>query len=1226
MSARNSRLTVASLLLAATSMALGAAADPLREGFANPPDSARPRVWWHWMNGNVTQDGIAKDLAWLKQIGVGGVQNFDANLATPQIVDQRLVYMTEPWKDALRFAVQRAESLGLEFAIAASPGWSETGGPWVPPADGLKKVVWSEVTVKGGKRISMQLPAPPAVSGPFQDLPTVDELASLQGVSAPVQPGFYRDIAVLAFPVAGSIDEVPQASTDGGLALDSAALADSALQPAVSVPRGSPQSPTCVVLRYSAPRVVRTATLFLEGGAPMFGDRQFTPVLEAFSDGVWRQVAVLELMSSPTTVSFAPVTAQQFRVVLRPYGGPRRRTPSEGMQGLAVSAQTKPVETPVQIAVLRLGSAPLIHRFESKAGFSIAADYYALAAPADADGRGVPVAQVQDLTARMKANGGLDWMPPPGHWRIVRLGWSLLGTTNHPAPPEATGLEVDKFDGTAVRRYLQTYLGMYRQAVGDAQFGAQGLRAVLTDSIEVGAANWTPQFIQQFSRLRGYDPTRWLPTLTGVIVESRQRSDAFLYDYRRTLSDLIASEHYGTVAAVAHEHGLKVYGEALEDHRPSLGDDMAMRAYADTPMAALWSWNRGYEPRSTFLGDMKGASSVAHVYGRPYVAAESMTSLNSPWAFAPSDLRRIIDLEFAYGINRPVIHTSVHQPVDDKVPGLSLSIFGQYFNRHESWSSMARPWIDYLSRTSYLLQQGRNVADVAYFYGEEQPLTALYGSALLADVPQQNAFDFVNVQIVRELLRVEKGELLTPGGARYRVLYLGGSSHHMTLPVLRRIAELARAGATVVGTAPIATPALADDPVAFAALVKQLWSGAAQTAIGRGRIIATRDVNAALAMIGVGADFKATSAASDGQLLFVHRQLEGGDVYFVNNRRNEGQQVEARFRVSGRQPQLWRADTGSIEPLSYRTEGAVTVVPLTLEPEDSFFVVFREPATQAAVTVLRTEPQILQYLQDAWDVSFQSGRGAPATAHFDTLHSYTTQADSGIRYFSGIAAYTNSFELPGSVQPGEALLLDLGTVGDMAEVTVNGKAVGTVWHAPYVLDIGTATQAGSNSVQIRVANLWVNRLIGDAQPGANRVTYTALPTYSAQAALRPSGLMGPVRLLRPAAATLAASDDVTCHTVTTAGKAQPYCGTPQQWQEFERRAAVLNTEFTCRMSWLQGRQCMTAAQWKQQERLIEDRYQAVHMGDMARDAAAQMPRRDNWIQPIAPLPPPEQSK
>jgi hypothetical protein len=223
---------------------------------------------------------------------------------------------------------------------------------------------------------------------------------------------------------------------------------------------------------------------------------------------------------------------------------------------------------------------------------------------------------------------------PKGRLADHAHGLSLLGTTNHPAPPEATGLEVDKFDGDAVRRYMDHYLGMYRDAAGADMMGARGVRAILTDSIEVGAANWTPKMLAQFKALRGYDATPWLPA-SPAVVGSREDSDKFLYDWRRTLGDLMASEHYGTVAAKAHAVGLKVYGEALEDHRPSLGDDMAMRSHTDVPMAALWTFTQKDGPNPSYLADMKGAASVAHIYGQNLVAAESMTSALSYWADSP---------------------------------------------------------------------------------------------------------------------------------------------------------------------------------------------------------------------------------------------------------------------------------------------------------------------------------------------------------------------------------------------------------------------------------------------------------------------------------------------------------------------------------------------------------------------------------------------------------------
>ena len=617
--------------------------DPLADAFRDPPQSARPRVWWHWMNGNITEDGIVKDLAWMKRIGIGGVQNFDADLSTPQIVDKRLVYMSPEWKRAFKRAASEAERLGLELAVASSPGFSETGGPWVKPEDGLKKIVWSETLVEGGRRFSGLLPAPPTVTGPFQTAINRDNVGTK---IAPIV--YYRDIAVLAYPAGENPIGAAKFSDAGGAAIDPAKLIDADLETGITLPAGPGGAPVVVSIDYAKAQTIRSATLFISGAKSIFGNPDIAPRLEASDDGnVWRTIAEFTLAPVPTTIGFAPVTAQHFRVLLAPLPPePPRWVPSPGTT--APGPATPPSATrprPRRINDLRLNAAPKIDHFEVKAGFGIVPDYYALASVGDTTA-GIDPAQVIDLTARLRPDGSLDWVPPKGKWHVLRLGSSLLGTTNHPAPKEATGLEVDKFDGAAVRRYLDHYLDMYRDATSPDLFGGRGLRALLTDSIEVGAANWTPRMLEQFRTLRGYDATPWLPALTGVVIGSRGESDRFLYDYRRTLADLMASEHYGTVASVAHARGLKVYGEALEDHRPSLGDDMTMRRYADVPMAAMWTFGRETGPRATYLGDMKGAASVAHLYGQNIAAAESLTSALQPYAYAPSSLRPIIDLEF----------------------------------------------------------------------------------------------------------------------------------------------------------------------------------------------------------------------------------------------------------------------------------------------------------------------------------------------------------------------------------------------------------------------------------------------------------------------------------------------------------------------------------------------------------------------------------------------------
>ncbi|ANI79456.1 glycosyl hydrolase [Sphingobium sp. EP60837] len=1096
------------LLLACTAFASPLLADELADGFRNPPQSARPRVWWHWMNGNVTKEGIDKDLDWMARMGIGGVQNFDASLLTPQIVPKRLSYMTPEWKDAFAHAVRTADAKGLEFAIASSPGWSETGGPWVKPEDAMKKLVWAEADVKGGRRFTGPLPVPPGVAGPFQNAHLTEAMPGAVEGAKPLAP-LYRDARVLVYPVKPVALPVPQLRLPDGSALDAAALTDADLDSALKVSTGTTEQPGTLTLDYGKPVTVRSATIFIPNAKPPFRDPAYRPVLEAEQGGSWRALGDFALSEAATTIAFPATTARRFRVVLRPNDARPAPGLGEGVPGaISMDIFARARKATLPIGELRLSAEPRIDRVEAKAGFTVLRDYSSLPVPASSTAGAVDPAKVIDISSHLRPDGTLDWTAPSGSdWRVLRLGYSPTGKVNHPATVEATGLEVDKYDPAAVRRYMETYLSMYRDAVGPDWIGAKGIRALLTDSIEVGASNWTPRMVEEFTARRGYDPLPYLPVLTGTIVGSPARSEAFLYDFRRTLADLLADSHYGTIAKVAHENGMKVYGEALEDGRPVLGDDLTMRRYADVPMAALWTWNRDSTPRPTLLGDMKGAASVAHIYGQNIVSAESMTSVFSPWAFAPSDLKRIIDLEFASGVNRPIVHTSVHQPVDDKLPGLSLMIFGQYFNRHESWADMAKPWVDYMARTGYLLQQGRDHADLAWFPGEDAPITALFLTGAPAGLPKGYAYDFINADILSNVLKVEDGQLVAPGGARYRAVYLGGSSRVMTLPTLRRIAALADAGVPIIGEAPQRDPAFKDDPAAFTALVDRLWKG---TTTAKPRIIPGADPDAALARIGIAPDFRVTGGASDSDYRFVHRKLPDGDLYFVNNRQNRAEKVEARFRITGRQPEIWRAIDGTAAPVSYRTEGQETVIPLDVGAEDAFFILFRKPATASSATLPAPAPRQLATLDQPWQLSFQPGRGAPASLGMAQLSPLNEAEDKGVRYFSGVTTYSSRFTLPKGAKRGQPLWLDLGKVGDLAEVRVNGQLAGTTWFAPYRLDIGRYVKSGTNRLEVKVANLWVNRLIGDQQPGAQKITYTAVPTYKAGAPLRPSGLIGPV--------------------------------------------------------------------------------------------------------------------
>ncbi len=979
----------------------------------------------------------------------------------------------------------------------------------------MKKLVWSETLIQGGRRFQGALARPAGLSGPFQDIPV--KKSGILGNDHLKIPSVYKDIGVFAYRVPGRGQmAVPRQVRVDGKEIAVAPLIDGLYAKGVDLELASLSKTPTIDIDYSSPQTVRSLTVFIRDIAGMFGDAKYIPVLSYSDDKkTWSRIVDLHLTSVPTTVSFDPVTAQYFRVTLVPNGKKdfAAFTPSPGVNPGVVMAMVSPPKV-LELGELRLSAEAKIDNFETKAGFVVVSDYFELEGRQSAKADAVPADSMIDLTSKMKADGSLDWTPPAGDWKVLRLGWSLTGRTNHPATAEATGLEVDKYDARAVRDYLETYLTMYKDAAGEELVGKRGVGAILTDSVEMGASNWTPGLWEKFEDLRGYDPKPFLPALVGDIVGSREASDQFLYDFRRTLSELLATEHYKTVADVAHENDMKVYGEALESLRVVLGDDMDMRRYADYPMSALWTHSRERGPMPSYLLDMKGASSVANVYGQNIAAAESMTSALQPWAHAPADLRRIIDLEFAHGINRPVIHTSVHQPLDDKQPGLSLLIFGQFFNRHETWAEMARPWVDYMARNSFMLQQGRQVSDVAYFYGEEKPIISQKFEETLADLPKHYDYDFVSANTVLEALDVVDGELRSTGGARYEVLFLGSAADRMTLPVLKRIEVLAKAGATIVGKPPVSTPSLGDERTAFYELVQRLWGGGAQTEVGQGRVIKSRDVEQSLAELGIAPDYQLVKASADSEVLFLHRTLPDGDLYFVNNRKDRAESLVARFRVTGKAPEIWRADTGAIAPASYRMEGEHTLVSLDMAADESFFVVFREPTKETTRFVEKPTLSPVYELTGSWEVAFQAGRGAPERITLDSLISLSEHDQTGVKYFSGVSSYTKTFSLPEGIEPGQRLVLDLGEVADIAEITLNGKKLGTVWHAPWQMDIGVAMVAGENTLRVDVANLWVNRLIGDAQPGVNKITFTTFPTYVESAPLRSSGLLGPVRLMK----------------------------------------------------------------------------------------------------------------
>ncbi len=1080
--------------------------DTLERGFENPPDSAKPRVWWHWMNGNITKEGIKLDLQWMRRVGIGGFQNFDAALATPQVVEKRLVYMTPEWKDAFRYAATLADELKLEMAIAGSPGWSESGGPWVSPAQAMKKFVWSETPVEGGTPFRAMLAKPPGVTGPFQNIAFRGRGFGPSAPAAP-PPQYYADSAVVAYRVPDndvSLAGVRPKVTSSGGQIDLSALIDGDLEKTTALPMAPVGEKAWIQFEFATPQRIRAITLAVQGaGGRGFGRQAGVsgPELEAGDDGArFRTVATLPAGGvASQTIAFDPVTARFFRVTFKTPQPP----PPGGLGGFG-GAAPPPSPTSHRIAELVLHPGARVNRFEVKAGFATLPELYSLATPPVPAADAISKSSVVDLMSKMRPDGTLDWTPPAGRWVILRLGYSLLGITNHPASPEATGLEVDKLSRKHVKAYIDNYLDQYKNTVGPLM-GKRGLQYVITDSWEAGTQNWTDDMLAEFTRRRRYDPRPWLPVLTGRVVESAEASDRFLWDFRKTIGELTAEYHYDQIGESLHARGMGRYTESHESGRAFIGDGMDVKMNADVPMSAMWTPRPG-QTSERYDADIRESASVAHVYGQNLVAAESLTAGAGAWSFSPETLKPTADRELAMGLNRFVIHTSVHQPVNDKVPGLGLGPFGQWFTRHETWAEWARPWVSYLARSCYMLQQGKFVADIAYFYGEDSNITALF-AAKPPDVPAGYNFDYVSADALMSRLSASNGRITTPSGMNYRLLYLDSNGRHMSLPVLRKIRDLVNAGALVVGAKPVESPSLSDDQAEFRAIADQLW--------GSGKVDSARTLADALAVARVEPDFEYIRPRSDTNLMFVHRKLDDGEVYWVDNRNDRVESLDATFRVQGKAAELWYPETGKTVPASYRVAGGRTTVPLHLDPHEAVFVVFRKAASTPSRSLPRQSETALGSVEGAWDVSFQADRGAPAKSTLEKLSSWTQSSDAGVRYFSGTATYTKTIDAPAAwLKPGVRVWLDLGDVKNLAEVSVNGKPRGVVWKTPFRVDMTAALRRGANQLEIRVTNLWVNRLIGDQQPGvAKKYTYTTQQFYRADSPLLPSGLLGPVRVM-----------------------------------------------------------------------------------------------------------------
>jgi hypothetical protein len=1084
------------LLLALISAGVSHAGESLEASFTQPPAPSRPLTWWHWVSGNVSKEGITADLEAMKKIGLGGAQLFTVEQSA---VKGPVVFMSPEWRDLVKHTLSEAARLKLEISMQGCDGWTQSGGLWVEPALSMQKVVWSETRVVGGKTLPLTLPNPEAYKG------------------------YYKDISIMAvkdgpgeiMPEPARITTSPQLETPATGVLS----AKTTLK--FNAKNGQP--PFWIQYEFAQP--ISCASI----NCNPFRNNKFPPFIgkvEFSEDGVTFR-SLCELTHENSAGTFPLVTGKFFRVTFTqepPKGGWTPET-------LALNTLT--------IYQMKLGGVR-IDQARARTGMAVNTqlDFAPLAVPA------IATTEVIDLT------GKTTWDAPAGNWTLLRIGHTSTGATTRPST--SPGLESNKLSADAVNSHIDH---LFKPVWEDSPDKAGStFKYILLDSWEVGCENWTPLMVEEFQKRRGYDVRPWLATLTGRILGSVEETKRFLWDYRRTLADLLAENHYGVFQKRAHEKGMGLMSEAAGVEMPTVSDQLLCKKYCDVPMGEFWIKDK---PTDHDIDDPREAASAAHVYGQNIASCEAYTSGpgTAAWKNDPYSLKALGDKAFCNGINLLVFHRYAHQPWLDRKPGMSMGPWGINFERTNTWWNQGSAWMDYISRCQVLLQAGRFRADLCYFYGEGAPVTVRH-KELTPAAPKGYDYDVCNADALLNLMETKDGRITTPSGMSYRVLVLPPDDR-MTLPVLKKVAKLVREGAVVYGPKPSRSPSLSGYPAVdqeLARLAAEVWGNCDGQSVtehtyGKGKIIWGMLLEKAL---GVPADF----SASKGDLLYIHRKDAEAEIYFVSNQEQKAITADCSFRVTGKVPELWYPDTGKRETVAlYTIKDGVTTLPIPFDPVGSVFVVFRTPPSSAphpiAVTPeapLRTDAQnntVLKatqngdytiswskgspttvavkglpapfILEGSWSLvfpPFSEGKGEAVKTTFDKLSSWSDSTDDTIKYFSGTATYTKTFTLPaGYIAKQRQLTLDLGTVKNLAEVTLNGKPLGIIWKEPFQVDVTEAVKEGENTLTIQITNLWPNRLIGDQKLAEkDRLTWASVSLYGPNNKLLPSGLLGPVTI------------------------------------------------------------------------------------------------------------------
>jgi hypothetical protein len=761
-----------------------------------------------------------------------------------------------------------------------------------------------------------------------------------------------------------------------------------------------------------------------------------------------------------------------------------------------------------------LTSSPVIERYAEKTLAKLSEntlppwDYYLWDTQPELKNTGMTQPeQALDISKHMTSEGVLEWDVPEGEWIIMRTGMTLTGVENAPASPEGTGLEVDKMSKKHIAAHFDGFIGQVLKRIPKED--RKSFKILVEDSYEMGSQNFTDGYLDEFKERYGYDATPFLPVFNGHVIGNPDLSDRFLWDVRRMVADKVSYDYVGGLREISHKNGLTTWLENY-GHWGFPGEFLQYGGQSDEVGGEFWD-NGG-----TNRYENRVAASCANIYGKKKVSAESFTSGGPAFSRYPANFKELGDWSFTEGINNTLLHVYIEQPYENDYPGID-AWFGNEFNRKNTWFGQMDLFTMYIKRCNFMLQQGLNTADVAYFIGEDTPkMTGIRNPEL----PRGYNYDYINAEVILRDMSVKDGKLVLPHGTSYRVLVLP-PLETMRPEVLMKIEQLVNDGATILGNPPKRSPSMKDYPESdrkISEIAAKMWGNPVEKKrnYGKGLILTGMTLEETFDLLKVEPDCLPDSKS----ILFTHRSRGGMEIYFVANQSNEKTRTGVRFRVKGMKPELWDALTGDIRPLpAFEQNGETTTVPLQFEAFGSALIVFRKNGRPSAKEITANFPAttVIATPDLPWKVSFEHDslkRGPSEPVTFDKLEDWTQSADPRIRYYSGTAVYTAKVNIDNLPSGNKTVYLNLGKLSAMAKVKINDIYVGGAWTEPYRINITGKIRRGENTLEIELVNTWQNRMIGDRQlPENESIVKSRYSRWKADSPLQPSGLFGPVEIV-----------------------------------------------------------------------------------------------------------------